>query len=82
MKKGHQIYGSLLYLICKINCILGLILNADRLSLVLGFIWIVITILLRIYLEIRHKLNEKVKTDFPKKQSIMKKEYEELMGYL
>ena len=51
-----------MYLLAKVDIILGFIKNDDTLLLILGVIWIVLLIITRIGLEIYRSLNSSIKT--------------------
>lgn len=52
MKVGHMIQGNLLYFLGKAEVIIGLIVNHVNILTILGIIWIVIMIVIRIGFEV------------------------------
>lgn len=62
VRKIHVILGSIIYLIAKIELMIGLFANQSLLLLLMGISWIGLLLTIRIYLEIRKKKSKRIIT--------------------
>ncbi|CAK71902.1 unnamed protein product (macronuclear) [Paramecium tetraurelia] len=79
----HIVLGTVMYLAAKVVIILGFIKNEEKLLLVLGIIWTVLLILVRIGLEIYKSFNSSIRTKIaPQQQQPLSEQQTKLLKLL